>query len=373
MSWVFINACVFLLNVCVTAVVISKIQLIAFRKRLFDVPDERKIHTHPIPRLGGIAFCPVVMFSLTLLIGVTAWSEKIGVLMRFYPYLTEVSLLASSSITLYLVGMCDDLIGVRYGTKFFVQMLCGVMLVLSGLWIMQFDGFLGIETIPVWLGIPLTILVVIFIINAINLIDGIDGLASGLCGLALLYYSIVFYGEKNFVYSVISVAALGTLVPFFYFNVFGEAEKGKKIFMGDTGSLTIGILICFLSIKLCSPMSSLRNSEYNPLVVAFAPLMIPCLDVIRVFGNRIAHKKNPFLPDKTHIHHKLLAIGLSQGKILVTILLLSLFCTISSVLLSKYLNVTFVLLICVLFYILLNVCLNGIGRRKRSLLNICAE
>lgn len=365
MDWIVIDFCIFILNVAITGVIIPKILLVAFRKKLFDVPDERKIHQGAVPRLGGIAFGPVIIFSLTLLIGVAAWNAKIGFLTRFYPYITEMSLLMSSGVIMYLVGMCDDLIGVKYSAKFIAQIMCGIMLCLSGLWITQFDGFLWVESIPVWLGVPLTILIVVFIINAINLIDGIDGLASGLCGVALLYYSVVFYLMKNYVYSVVAIAALGTLVPFFYFNVFGDASKGNKIFMGDTGALTIGIIICFMSVKLCSATVVNSIGDCNPLVVAFAPLMIPCLDVIRVFGNRIMRGNNPFLPDKTHIHHKLLAIGMTQQMALISILIISVICTVGTLLLSKVMNVTFVLLISIGFYMFWNWRLNMKGRYYR--------
>lgn len=365
MPWWVINTCVFLLNAVITGFVIPKILLVAFKKRLFDVPDERKIHTLPIPRLGGIAFCPVVILSMALLVGVTSWSEKIGVLNRFYPYLTEVSLMTSSSIMLYLVGMCDDLVGVRYKAKFVAQVLAGIMLVVSGLWVSQFEGFLGLTRIPIWLGIPLTIVLVVFIINSVNLIDGIDGLASGLCGVALLYYSIVYSMMNNLVYSIIAIAAFGTLVPFFYYNVFGDVIRGKKIFMGDTGALTTGLLISFMSIKLCSAPMKYTLSECNPLVVAFAPLMIPCLDVIRVFGNRIMNHKNPFMPDRTHIHHKMLDAGLSQQMALVLILLISIICSVGMVLLSIYINVTILLLVSILLYMALNWWLNVLNRKKR--------
>ncbi len=366
MPWSIIDICVFLLNAIITGIVIPKILLIAFRKKLFDEPDERKIHHSAVPRLGGIAFCPVVIFSLSMFVGVAALFDKVGVLTRFYPYLTEVSMLTSSCILLYLVGMCDDLIGVKYKAKFFAQIMCGILLVISDLWISDLHDFLWISGIPMWLGVPITILLVVFIINSINLIDGIDGLASGLCGVALLYYGIVFCLNGNLVYSMIAVATLGTLVPFFLYNVFGKAENGSKIFMGDTGALTVGIVLCFMSMKLGTSSMVKVMPACNPLVVAFAPLMIPCLDVIRVFGNRLMRHKNPFLPDKTHIHHKFLAAGMSQQYALIIILLISAFCAVCAVLLSKILNVTFVLLICVLFYCLLNYGLNKIDKRNKE-------
>ena len=104
------------------------------------------------------------------------------------------------------------------------------MLIAGGVYINNLYGILGIHAVPLWLGYPLTILIVVFIINAINLIDGIDGLASGLCSVACLFYGLTFFMLHQHVYAILAFATLGVLVPFFYYNVFGNAEHGRKIF-----------------------------------------------------------------------------------------------------------------------------------------------
>lgn len=133
-----------------------------------------------------------------------------------------------SIMVLYLVGMADDLIGIRYRAKFVIQILCGMMLIAGGIYIDNLYGILGIHSVPLWLGYPLTILFVVFIINAINLIDGIDGLASGLCSIACLLYGLTFLMFHQYIYAMLAFATLGVLVPFFYYNVFGNAEHGKR-------------------------------------------------------------------------------------------------------------------------------------------------
>lgn len=127
---------------------------------------------------------------------------------------------------------------------------------------------------PLWLGYPLTILIVVFIINAINLIDGIDGLASGLCSIACLFYGLTFFMLHQYVYAMLAFATLGVLVPFFYYNVFGNAKHGRKIFMGDTGSLTIGMMLCFLSLKLTMCGLDDNTGNVHPMVLAFSPLLV---------------------------------------------------------------------------------------------------
>ena len=348
--WIINISLVFLLCIFFAGILIPKILLISFRKKLFDVPDERKIHTSIVPRLGGIAFKPVIFFSIALLLGVNLILGRPEIFAELEANVAELSFGFCTVMILYLVGMADDLIGVRYRAKFVVQILCAVLFIAGGVWIDNLYGIFGISDLPAWIGYPLTILAVVFIINAINLIDGIDGLASGLSGVALLSYGLAFMHLQQYIYAMLSFATLGVLVPFFYYNVFGNPEHGRKIFMGDTGSLTIGIMLCFLSIKLSLYTPTRDTFLYNPAALAFSPLMIPCLDVVRVFIHRIRMKKNPFMPDKSHIHHKLLALGMPQRKAMVTIVSLSLIFSLCNVVLSQYININLLLIMDILVW-----------------------
>ena len=357
MFWSISVASVFLCSVICAGVLIPQILLIAFRKSLFDEIDERKIHRSAVPRLGGMAFAPVVLFSTVLLLGVSMALGYNTYLTAVMQEIKPVAFLICAVIMLYLVGLADDLIGVQYRAKFVVQILCAVMFVLAGVYMCDFCGVLFCDRLYTWFGVLFTMLLVVFVINAINLIDGVDGLASGLSGVALLFYGTIFYLIDEYVYSLIAFATLGAVVQFFYYNVFGKAEKQQKIFMGDTGALTIGILLCFLALKLCShDVSEVHNA--NPLIMAFAPLIIPCFDVVRVFMGRIRRHKNPFMPDKTHIHHKLMAIGMSPTRTMITIVLSSVAFTALNIFLSPYLNVNLLLLADVAVWIGLNMWLS---------------
>ena len=246
--WIVNCSLAFLLCVLCAGIVIPQILLIAFRKQLFDLPDERKIHHCAVPRLGGIAFKPVVFFTIALLLGINMVLGHSEMLSEIGNDVRPLAFAFCSIMVLYLVGMADDLIGIRYRAKFVIQILCGVMLIVGGIYINNLYGILGIHVVPLWLGYPLTILIVVFIINAINLIDGIDGLASGLCGVACLFYGLTFFMLHQYVYAILAFATLGVLVPFFYYNVFGNPEHGRKIFMGDTGSLAIGGVIAVFAL-----------------------------------------------------------------------------------------------------------------------------
>lgn len=365
--WTVNSFLVFLISAFCAGVLIPQILLISFRKNLFDIPDERKIHHGVVPRLGGIAFKPVVFFSVALLLGV---SQLLGYA-DFVNYASlESRTLAfgfCAILVLYLVGIADDLIGIRYRAKFIVQISCGLMVIGGGLWIDNLYGLLFIHEIPFWVGALLTIFAVVFIINAINLIDGIDGLASGLSGVAMLFYGVIFLLLDEYIYAMLSFATLGVLVPFFYYNVFGDVRKQKKIFMGDTGSLTVGIMICILSLRLLhsSHLSEL-TLQSNPFILAYSPLIVPCFDVVRVYLHRVKNGKNPFLPDKNHIHHKLLAIGMKQRTAMVTIVCISIVFTLGNILLSRCLGATMLLVLDVLVWTLGNIWLTRQMRIVKS-------
>jgi UDP-N-acetylmuramyl pentapeptide phosphotransferase/UDP-N-acetylglucosamine-1-phosphate transferase len=217
--------------------------------------------------------------------------------------------------------------------------MCAVFLVAAGIWVRSLYGFIWINDLNIWFGGLLTIVLVVFITNAINLIDGIDGLASGLSAVACLYYGIVFYFLGQYTYSLIAIVAFGVIVPFFYYNVFGDAKQEKKIFMGDTGALTIGLILSLLSIRITTLPTNGIIWNYNPLVVAFAPLMIPCLDVLRVFFERIHNGRDPFLPDKNHIHHKILALGVTTRATMILIVTSSFILSALNLVASRYINV----------------------------------
>ncbi len=365
-SWICIDVLVFIIVVLITGILIPQILLIAFRKNLLDLPDQRKIHLTPVPRLGGIAFFPAILFTILL---------AIGVLRQFVPTtvaeipdrgVIELCFITCAVVILYLVGMADDLIGLKYRAKFVAQVIASVFIIIGHIRLGSLHGLFGIETLPVAVSVLLSILLTVFITNAINLIDGIDGLASGLSAVAFGFYGVVFFSAGRHVYGMMAFATLGALVPFFYYNVFGNAKKHGKIFMGDTGALTIGLLLSVMSIKICN--ISYDVFKINHAVVAFAPLLIPCCDVVRVYIHRIKLRRNPFLPDKTHIHHKLLALGMKPGLAMPTIIAVSLIWTLINCFLSLYINITVLFCLDLIFWTVGNMVLSrAICSRSRHL------
>ncbi len=363
--WIINSLIVFALCVLLAGVLIPQILLIAYRRKLFDEVDERKIHKGLIPRLGGIAFVPVILLSIALTIAanIISGSPQFGNVF-FNNSLLMIALFCSLQL-LYLVGIADDLIGIKYRAKFVVQIVCAVLLISAGCWFTTLAGSLGIKNMPSWMGMPFTAIVIVFIINAMNLIDGIDGLASGLSSIATGIYGISFLLLGEYAYAIISLASLGVLCPFFYYNVFGDVKKHSKIFMGDTGSLTIGLILSMLGIKLFThPYDPALN--FQPAVLAFSPLIIPSFDVLRVYLVRIRQHRSPFLPDKNHIHHKFLAAGMNPRTAMVTIITISTLFTLINLGLSRMLNINIIVMLDVIIWLIFNSYLNAHIRRHKE-------
>lgn len=355
-EWILIYLGAFTTVATLAGLIIPQILLIAFRKNLFDEVDPRKIHKGVVPRLGGIAFFPSILFALLLLLGICMKVDAAMVVTELKDYIIPFCFIVCGIVMLYLVGMADDLVGVRYLAKFIVQIISACLIAVGTIYFSDLHGFLWIHTVPMAVAVPLTLLLVVFITNAMNLIDGIDGLASGLSAFACLFYAFILFSAGLHLYGLIAVATLGALVPFFYYNVFGNINKHKKIFMGDTGALTVGLILSALSIRICQIDDN--TVTYNAGVAAFAPLLIPCLDVVRVYFHRLRCHRNPFLPDKNHIHHKLLALGMSQRTAMPTIVGSSVVLTLINYFLSDIININILFAADLLIWIVSNMLLS---------------
>lgn len=333
----------FLFAVSLGMVIIPRILVISHKKRLYDVPDARKVRTMPVPRLGGLSFFPVILMSMFLVIGFRLYFWDMDTSSLSFNMLYEYLFLFVGMTLLYLVGVCDDLVGVGYRYKFAVQIAAALLLVLSGNWFDSLGGLFGIYSVPAWIGMPFTVFIVVYITNAINLIDGIDGLASGLCCIALSVLSVIFFLRGQYVYALLAICTLGILMPFWCYNVFGNANRGHKLFMGDAGSLTLGYVISFLIIHM-SVTNEVSPTLSNPyMVIAFSTVLVPLLDVIRVVLHRLREHKNPFLPDKNHFHHKLLRTGMRVRMVMVTILGIAVSFIGLNAWLAWQMNITFLL------------------------------
>lgn len=316
---VLLDIVAFLVSACCGFIIIPMIMNFCQRRKIYDIPNERKLHNHAIPRLGGISFMPSMM--LAFLLAMTVMPQLTGhepPKVSLWTFFFFISLLL-----IYGVGIVDDLIGLDAKTKFIVQILATSLMPISGLYINDLYGFLGIHEIPFWVGAPLTVFLMVFIDNAINLIDGIDGLAGGLSFLALCGFLVCFMREEIWVYSMLISGLMGVLVPYLYFNIWGDPQKNRKIFMGDSGSLTLGFILGFLFVKFAMNNPNVIPFHTDGLILSVTMLIVPMFDVVRVVIVRMLHRRHLFKADKNHIHHKLMRTGMNQRQTLVTILVMA--------------------------------------------------
>jgi UDP-N-acetylmuramyl pentapeptide phosphotransferase/UDP-N-acetylglucosamine-1-phosphate transferase len=304
---------------------------IAEKKKLFDIPDQRKVHTQPVPSLGGVG-----IFSGFLLASLLSIQGYIN---------PEFQYFFAAALVIFFLGLKDDLMVLSATKKFVGQMIAASILIhLGGIRLDSMHGLFGFDKLPEAFSLALSYLTIIVVINSFNLIDGIDGLAGSLGILTMFVFGIYFVLIGQDAYSLFAFAMAGSLIAFLIFN-----HSPAKIFMGDCGSLMIGLVNSIMVIKFISLASSpeVALPVFSAVAVGFAILIIPLLDTLRVFSIRIFNGKSPFTPDRNHVHHLLLDRGYNHSS--VTFILTGInIAFICFAWFTRYMGVTWVILSMVL-------------------------
>ncbi len=326
MMKVFIELASFgLFSLVLAFILIPIIKKMAIRVNLVDKPNNRKVHTTPIPLVGGISIgTTILLLSLLLL-------QKDGFFTNYWTVLC-------CAFILLFVGVIDDKIDVNAKHKLLIQLILAFLIALSGTRLVSLHGFLGIHEIAVWAQYLLTIIVITGVVNAFNLMDGVDGLVGSLAllGFTMFLIAAVFYQDQ--LLGLISVLFIGALIAFLKFNL-----SKNKIFMGDSGSLFLGFILVTLGIRLSENHLSNNASNYVlPFLFVVAFFSIPVFDSIRVYLGRMKKGNSPFMADKSHLHHLLLKAGLTHKKIAVTVVSLSLIMFFVGFGLASYFSVTLI-------------------------------
>lgn len=309
------------LSITLATYIIPRILVVSVKKDLV-IPSETKGKGRlRVPRLGGVSLFPVLIISVGAAIVILqlffdqSFLERVDK-MSFVQYMFGLAGL----ITMYLLGVMDDLLGVSVISKLLIQFLAALLIPLSGLWLDDLHGLLGINELPEWIGKPMTVLTVLYISNAIPMLDDVDGLASGLAMIVFTVLGGVAYQAGEPLLMIICVAMTGMLMPFFCRNVM--MRRGwRNIYLGDTGGLSIGYVLSFVVIAL-SRMGGTRLPE-GVIMACFGTLIVPMFDVLRVSVTRMINHRNVFQRDNNHIHHRLIQGGMRPMMVLVTILLIS--------------------------------------------------
>lgn len=337
----------------ITYITIPTIIRMSRFKKLFDVVDDRKVHTEQIPRLGGMGIFAGLTISVLLFIDTSDYLGLGG--------------LIAGLIIIFFVGLKDDILIISPLTKFLGQIIAtSVVVFFADTIITDLHGFFGINEIPYILGFILTVLIFLVTTNAFNFIDGVDGLSASLGMTSALAFGIWFYlvGEINF--AVISFALIAALGGFVRYNMF---SKKDRIFMGDTGAMIIGYMLSFLAVHFNQINLNIDNaSPYFILpapAVAFAIMIIPYFDMLRVIYIRLLRKRSIFYADKNHLHHLLLELGLSHKKITFTLTSISMIFTGFIFWLSQFVTIRRLLLLVLLSALLLSFIPEALVRKKR--------
>ena len=285
MEWLH-HLYIFLTALFLSLIMVPALRRWAIEKRQFDIPNGRKVHVRPKPRLGGVAIFIAFLFAMLVF-------DDIG---------RQVKGILAGSLIVFATGMVDDLYGLSAKKKFLGEIFgCLVTILVGDLYITHLGNLFGFGIIemPVWLGVLFTVFAIVGVVNALNLLDGLDGLAGGFAAVALGAFVLLGFLDGNLAVMSLSAALMGGLFGFLRFNVYPA-----RIFMGDAGSLTVGFLLGFLAIFL----TQAPGSTVKP-IVPFIVLGLPIIDTVRVMSERVMRRGNPFVPDRSHVHHRFLDLG----------------------------------------------------------------
>jgi len=276
---------------------------IANRFQIYDATSNIKTHKRPITFLGGVAL--IISFLIPISLFLPESIKKPHYINAYTIILTII----------FLHGLCDDFFNYNAIRKLIIQLLLSGLLIFKTQFYLPIDNIFGLVTIPVYLSIFITIICTSAIVNAYNLIDGADGLAGSISVIASLFYGVLFYLDGNYFFSAMALTLSGGLIAFIFYN-----KPPAYIFMGDSGSLFIGmILATFTFVFIEEPNGLLHFNLSNRIILSFSFLSIPILDMIRLFLFRIYYKTSPFKGDNNHIHHLMAKIGLTSKQTLLII------------------------------------------------------
>lgn len=295
----------FLVSFAATALLIPLARNLAYTIGAVDNPDDdRRVHTKAKPRLGGLAMGLAILISILIYVDVD--QSIVGLLLAF--------------LILLVVGVVDDAKNVSAKVKLAAQVLAATTLLIGGIGIVALTNpfgdpilldawripidLLGYSFTIIPLGNLFTIIWIVGMINAVNFLDGLDGLAAGVGGIATLVLFLITYGSAPVV-ATLAIITLGALLGFFPFNFFPS-----KIFMGDSGSYTIGLLLAAL------PMYATEKFVIGSIVLGIA-----VFDALFVVIRRLLRKQSPFTPDRGHLHHTLLDVGIDHPRVVLIIYL----------------------------------------------------
>ena len=272
----------------------------SLQKNLVDIPGRRKIHKKVTPSMGGIAIFIGFFISSLIWIDMQGWGSIKFILVALF--------------VIFFIGVRDDLVPLRPAIKLMGQIMAASLLIfLFDLRIKSFYGVFGIHELPHVVSYVITYFTIIVITNSFNLIDGLDGLAGTIAIVALLAFGVWFFLVEDYIFSILSFSMLGAIFAFLIFN-----WEPSEVFMGDTGALVIGMMLAILAIHFIDlnyNLSDFARYKFSASVATAACfIVIPLVDTLRIVILRLSKKQSPFKPDKSHIHHAIMRLGMTHSQ-----------------------------------------------------------
>ena len=315
----------------------------SLRKNLVDVPGRRKIHKKVTPSMGGIAIFVGFFISSLIWTDIQVWAQIKFILVALF--------------VIFFIGVRDDLVPLRAMVKLMGQIMAASLLIfLFDLRIKTFYGLFGIYELPDIVSYLITYLTIIVITNSFNLIDGLDGLAGTIAIVALLAFGIWFFLVGDRIFSILAFSMLGAIFAFLIFN-----WEPSEVFMGDTGALVIGMMLAILSIHFINTnygMPAMTPYKFNASIgTAACIIIIPLVDTLRIVILRLSKRQSPFHPDKSHVHHAIMRLGMRHSQTTLILAAVHIF-YISLALIFKNLGDTYVLSGVIVLSFLLSVSLD---------------
>ena len=289
------------------------VKSLAFKVGAVDVPkDNRRMHDHPIPRMGGLAI--FFGFILSVLI--------------FQPLTQQLRGMLMGAVIIVILGIFDDIYALPAKPKFLVQIAAALFAVLAGNRIYILSNINIFSSEPYWelgwLSIPISVLWIVGITNAVNLIDGLDGLACGVSTISSMTLLVIALIVSEPDVAILMAALAGACIGFLPYNL-----NPAKIFMGDTGSTFLGFILATVSIQ-----GLFKFHMIISFAVPFLMLGLPIFDTCFAILRRLAKGQSPMSPDRGHIHHRLIDMGFSQKQAVATLYLISAILGLSAVVLT---------------------------------------
>lgn len=341
----------FITSFALTYLAIPSIINLAIKKNLMDEPGERRSHKISTPSLGGIGIFAGTLFSIIL------WTP--------FNYFGDLQYILCAFIIIFLIGAKDDIDPISPSKKFLGELFAaGILVFRANVRLTSFYGFFGIYEIPEFGSILLSIFTIIVIINSFNLIDGINGLSASLGLLITSVLGTWFFLIGSIELAIVAFSLGGALIAFLKYNI-----TPAKIFMGDTGALLLGLVCSILAIKFIELHNDITNSPYtfaSAPSIAIAILILPLFDTLRVFILRVYEGRSPFSPDRKHIHHIMIDLGLTHMQATGILFLTNILFIIMAVMLQNVGNLMLLVITLSLAFVMSLMASRMVERKKQK-------